>query len=235
MAGLAVLRFFSMLRFRLFGIPFEVAPYFWIVSALFSGNIIHGRNSLLLLAVWVACVFVSIVVHELGHALTARNFGVDPKVEMYAMGGLTRMNGARFTRGQDFLVILAGPAAGFALYMAVRGTVYYLVTSVPAADDFLAGDAPTAIAAANALAYLSFINWTWTLFNLLPVLPLDGGAAPAQLARVRTGNGGADHRSGVRGGLRGMDVFRGPGLRGVFPRAARVPELPGRADAARRA
>ena len=94
---------------------------------------------------------------------------------MYAMGGLTRMNGGRFTRGQDFLVVLAGPAAGFALWMAVRATVYYLVTSVPAADDFLAGNAPAAIAAASALTYLSFINKTWTLFNLLPVLPLDGG------------------------------------------------------------
>ncbi len=163
-----------MLRFRLSGIPFEVEPSFWIFSAILGSNAAHGQNWLLLLAVWVACVFVSIVVHELGHAATARRFGASPRVRLYTMGGLT-YPGQGFPRGQDLLVVLGGPAAGLTLYLLVRAVVYFSVTSVPAADDFLAGDGPANIATANALANLSFINLTWTLFNLLPILPLDGG------------------------------------------------------------
>ena len=163
-----------MLRFRLFGIPFEVDPTFWIFSAILGANAAHGSNWLLLLAVWVACVFVSIVVHEMGHAQAARHYGASPTVRLYAMGGLTRP-GQAFSRGQNLIVVLCGPAAGFALYLVVRAFIYYAVTSAPAADDFLAGDSPGSLAAAQALHDLSFINLVWTLFNLLPVLPLDGG------------------------------------------------------------
>ena len=163
-----------MLRFRLYGIPFEVEPMFWVFSAILGANVAHGSNGLLLLAVWVACVFISIVVHELGHAATAKHFGALPTVRLYTMGGLT-YPGQGFPRGQDLLVILGGPAAGLTLYLVVRAVVYFSVTSVPAVDDFLAGDGPTSVAMASALRNLSFINLAWTLFNLLPILPLDGG------------------------------------------------------------
>ena len=147
---------------------------FWVFSAVLGANAAHGPNALLLLAVWVACVFVSIVVHEMGHALTARSYGASPTVRLYAMGGLTSP-GQAFTRGQNFLVVLGGPAAGLTLYLVVRAVIYFCATSLPAADDFLAGDTPASIAVAHALRDLSFINLTWTLFNLLPILPLDGG------------------------------------------------------------
>ena len=164
-----------MLRFRLSGIPFEVAPYFWFMSAILGGNVAHGPNGGLLLVVWVACVFVSIIVHEMGHALTARRFGAEPSVRMYAFGGVTMMPGARFTRGQDLLVVLGGPAAGLALYMVVRGAIYFVATSAPDAVEFLDSGTTGGIVATQALSFLSFINWVWTLFNLLPILPLDGG------------------------------------------------------------
>ena len=106
-----------MLRFRLSGVPFEVDPTFWIFSAILGANVMHGPNGLLLLAVWGACVFVSIVVHEMGHAQAARHYGASPTVRLYAMGGLTRP-GQAFSRGQNLVVVLCGPAAGFALYMA---------------------------------------------------------------------------------------------------------------------
>ena len=190
-----------MLRFRLFGIPFEVAPYFWIVSALLSGDAAHGPNAVLLVAVWVACVFVSIVVHEMGHALVARRYGAAPVVRMYALGGVTQP-GRGFTRGQNLLVVIGGPAAGLGLYLVVRGVTQFLLASAPGARDFLLTGVPTelvdgynalflirnysslpllpqaapaGIAAGSALSDLLFINWYWTMFNLLPILPLDGG------------------------------------------------------------
>ena len=164
-----------MLRFRLFGIPFEVAPYFWLISAIFGEGVAHGPNAVLLLAVWVACVFVSIVIHELGHALTARRFGAQPVVRMYALGGLTQFPRGTFTRGQDLLTVLGGPAAGLTLYLVVRVGTRWLLRSSPAAVEFLDRSTPASLAIEQALSFLLFINWTWTLFNLLPILPLDGG------------------------------------------------------------
>ena len=108
-----------MLRFRLYGVPFEVDPTFWLFSAVLGAGGAHGANWLLLLAVWVACVFVSIVVHEMGHAQAARHYGASPTVRLYGMGGLTRP-GQAFTRGQNLIVVLCGPAAGFALWAVVH-------------------------------------------------------------------------------------------------------------------
>lgn len=163
-----------MLRFRLFGIPFEVAPYFWIFSAVLGGNSAHGPNALLLLAVWVACVFVSIVVHELGHALMAAHYGASPVVRLYAMGGVTQP-GQGFTRGQNLLVVLCGPAAGFAFYLLVNALVGFVTNPASSAYPALMADTLTGLASRRALSNLLFINLIWTLFNLLPILPLDGG------------------------------------------------------------
>ena len=61
------------LRFSLLGIPVRIHPLFWAVTAVL-GFRMNERN-LPMVVVWVACVFVSILVHEYGHALMARNFG----------------------------------------------------------------------------------------------------------------------------------------------------------------
>ena len=162
-----------MLRFRLFGIPFQVTLYFWIGSAFLSGVAGGGQDWGLKLAVWVGCVLVSIVAHELGHALLARQYGVQPFVVLYQFGGLTYMPGARFTRGQSILVSLAGPAAGFAAFLVVHTARYLLVSS--GNDDLLYAPTQAGLITQEAVRDLLWINGAWTLFNLLPIQPLDGG------------------------------------------------------------
>jgi stage IV sporulation protein FB len=154
-----------MLRFRLFGVPFEVGPYFWILSACMGSNVAHGERGLTLLAVWVACVFVSIVIHELGHALMARRFGIAPYVALHMMGGTTYMPGSGLTRLQGMLVTLAGPAAGLALWFAVDRLAPGVLGRT-LRENYLVYE---------AVMFLLFINFYWTFFNLLPILPLDGG------------------------------------------------------------
>jgi Zn-dependent protease len=168
-----------MLRFRLFGVPFEIGPYFWVGSALLGSNVAHGEHALPLLAIWVACVTVSIVVHELGHALAARRFGVVPQVTLYGLGGLTSMQCRPLNRSQGILVSLAGPVAGLAFWQLAL-----LALNHPS---FL----PASPWVAAALFFLVYINLNWTLFNLLPILPLDGGQVmrnalgPARLVLTR--------------------------------------------------
>ncbi len=154
-----------MVRFKLFGIPFQVAPYFWILSAVLGSNWAHGERGLTVLAIWVGCVFVSIVVHELGHALMARRFGISPVVVLHGIGGSTYMPAGRFTRPQAILVTLAGPAAGLGLWALTQFVVVGLLKN-PDGVSYIT---------AYAVVFLIFINKYWTLFNLLPILPLDGG------------------------------------------------------------
>ncbi len=157
-----------MIRFRLFGVPFQVGLYFWILSACLgpTSGFAQGNNGLILLAIWMACVFVSIVAHELGHALMARRFGMTPYVTLQGLGGVTYYTpGGTLTRPQSILITLAGPAAGLALWFITR----YVIVGL------LSRSGPVNYATFYAVEYLLFINLYWTLFNLLPILPLDGG------------------------------------------------------------
>lgn len=116
-----------------------------------------------LIAVWVGIVFVSVLVHELGHALVGRMFGLAPQIELHGMGGTTSWTNARdIGNAASVAISLAGPFAGFAL----------------AAVLFLAGRLgfkPHGQLASAALDMALFINIRWGLFNLAPMLPLDGG------------------------------------------------------------
>jgi len=163
------------LRFYTFGIPVRVHPLFWLLAGYLGyGSAQHlalktSVNVLLFLIVWMLCVFVSILIHELGHALVARHFGWPPEIVLYYMGGLAMYQP---TRGQtpqrSIMISAAGPAAGFALF-----GVAWLCQ-----EPLLATLAPRSTAdwlVRFALQSLLWINLYWGLLNLLPVLPLDGG------------------------------------------------------------
>ena len=67
------------LKFSIFGIPVRVHPLFWLVSVIMQWNVHDPRTTL----IWVVCVFVSILIHELGHALTAKSYGWPPHIVLY--------------------------------------------------------------------------------------------------------------------------------------------------------
>src|SRR5262245_1781127 len=92
------------LRFAVFGIPVRVHPFFWLFSALLGWDA-RDPNRMFL---WIACVFVSILVHELGHALTALWFGWPPEIVLYSFGGYAAYNPTwNYTTGRRVLVLLA--------------------------------------------------------------------------------------------------------------------------------
>jgi len=156
------------LRFSLFGIPVRVHPLFWAVSA-FMG---WAPNDIRMTFIWIACVFVSILVHELGHALTAKYFGWPPEIVLYHFGGLAMFQPySGMTTRRSIIVSAAGPLAGFALYGAIF-FFKYLSIRYGLWNDF-------SQQALNYISmtfyYLLYINLFWGLINLAPVLPLDGG------------------------------------------------------------
>lgn len=147
------------LDFTIGSFPVRVHLSFLLVTVLIGFNL----NNLFLTLSWVLVVFVSILVHELGHALVAEYYGMFPIIQLYSMGGLTIPGRSRkLTHLQEILLSLAGPVAGFLL-----GLLVYLGARLltPAAPELVF----------QILSQLLWVNIGWGVLNLLPMLPLDGG------------------------------------------------------------
>lgn len=130
----------------------------WIgLTGLSYGDpVMFGLNLLL-----PVILFGIVVLHELGHALAARHFGIGTRdITLYPIGGVARLNAMPRHSHQEMVVAAAGPAVNFAL-----AGVAWLVSPL------LAG---TPILAFLAGQFITF-NLTLALFNLLPAFPMDGG------------------------------------------------------------
>jgi stage IV sporulation protein FB len=173
-------------RFRLFGFPVRVHPWFWL------GSVLLGANTLDLgvqyLAVWVGVVFVSILIHELGHAVAFRLFGASADVVLYAFGGLAIPTHTIAGRGRRIVVSLAGPGAGFLL----AAIVYATNQAAPWAVTRPFGQPWPVMPNERDFLYdtLMFVNVMWGIFNLLPVFPLDGGQVSRELCGIWFGRRG---------------------------------------------
>ena len=153
------------MQFTLFGFPVRVELWFVITAVLLGGGLRPDTYSsvanLAGIGIWVIVVFFSILVHELGHATTGRRFGAAPEIVLHAFGGAAIMHGSRFNRRQDLLVTAAGPGASVVLGSAALLALIYL--PIPSPD------------VRETLVNLVWINYFWTIINLLPIQPLDGG------------------------------------------------------------
>src|SRR5260370_39962134 len=97
------------MTFRIGKIPVRVLPSFFLVTLLFN---LSANPSVL--AVWMAVVFVSVLLHELGHASAGLAFGLEPRIDLHGMGGTTSWATARtLPTWQRVAISLAGPVAGF--------------------------------------------------------------------------------------------------------------------------
>jgi membrane-associated protease RseP (regulator of RpoE activity) len=167
------------LRFRLFGIPVAVTPWFWL-AGLITGWHENSEDRISLLFIWIGCLFVSILVHEMGHALTALACGWPPQVYLYGFGGLAVYRPTSgHTTGRSVLISFAGPGAGFLLY----GLVYVAASALIASGWPQTLEPLWQIRLLAFFDFMEFISLWWGLVNLLPVLPLDGGRISEALFR----------------------------------------------------
>ena len=159
------------LRFSLLGIPVRVTPMFWLGSVILGWSAMrHGPPFLLM---WVLVCFVSILVHEMGHALVARWMGCrNVETALYLMGGVaTFQPGRNHTQGKSILISLAGPGAGFILW----GLMEFVFADPILRISILKLDPKATDLIAFGIHQWLYINLWWGLVNLLPVLPRDGG------------------------------------------------------------
>jgi Zn-dependent protease len=164
------------LQFRLFGIPIHVSLFFLLLVVLLGQGAAKGKP--LLLVAWVGIAAASVLLHELGHALTARAFGKRPYILLYGMGGVTTWRERQeMTAGRRFIVSLAGPAVGVALGIVALG--FYVAL-------------PDKKASAGVItSMIVFANLGWGVLNLIPMLPLDGGQVVAAVFDLMSPGSGA--------------------------------------------
>lgn len=167
-----------MLTFTLFRFPIQIHWSFAIVLVF----VLDSELPLPAMALWAVTVFVSILIHELGHAFTARHYGgsVD-SVLLYAMGGLTRWRRGHRGRNRRFLVSAAGSGlqilVGLAVFGLARqglfGDAAMLSMRSPVQINFWwAGYREYYVAfVAGAFVWVSVF---WGLLNWVPVAGLDG-------------------------------------------------------------
>ncbi len=181
------------LHFRVAGFPVRVHPFFWLMTLMLGAR----DDDPMALLIWIGVVFVSILVHELGHALLIRYFGQDARIVLYMMGGLAIPESSRWgsssgrrPRGElaQILISAAGPGAGFLLgavtaigvllgggdveVVWLRGILPIVVAYVPE---------PANVYVNLLVNDLLWANIFWGLINLLPVNPLDGGTIAREL------------------------------------------------------
>jgi Zn-dependent protease len=165
-----------------------------------SNGILQGfdGNTGVAVVVIIAIFFLSILVHELGHAIAFRRYGYDCDIVLYMMGGLAipRQGGWRAARGRSLtpprhiVVAFAGPLFGFLLAGVLAAVLYGMGGSIVLISDgalpvLIPRIANTPMAGSQA-AFLFFyvglwINVFWSVINLMPVFPLDGGQIARQL------------------------------------------------------
>lgn len=176
---------------ELFGgkVTVSVEPFFWATTVLFGASL--GRGEPGPSFAWGAVIALSVLLHELGHASVCVAWGRGADIVLQGFGGSTRPRDlSRFGTWRTAALDLAGCAAGFGAAAAAIGVLYAGKPLMP----------PEAL----KLARMFFaVNVWFSLFNLLPVSPMDGGKLVAGLLSARWGLRGRRVAHGLGAALGG--------------------------------
>ena len=183
---------------RLFGIRIGASPSWFVVLFVFiyllSGyftDVLGGSDTegFVVAVAAVLLFFVSLVMHELGHALTARRLGIGISgIDLWFFGGVAKMTRDTDSPGTEFKVAAAGPAVTLVIVGVCLGLSALVAHGRDAVEvATLSGDAEVTPAVA-LLGYLAFINTAVLVFNLVPAFPLDGGRLARALVWKITGD-----------------------------------------------
>jgi Zn-dependent protease len=168
----------------MFGIPVFVH---WTFSLLFlyiaylgiMEN--HSREYISTMFFYIICTFGCVLLHEFGHVLSARYFGIGTQdVIILPIGGLARLNKIPEKPMQELIVAIAGPLVNVVLcFLFVAILIYGFGAEIEFSELFLANPPHDLLFEinnfANFLLLMAKANFVLMLFNLIPAFPMDGG------------------------------------------------------------
>lgn len=175
-----------MISFSLFGVHVKIHPSIWVTLALMAYMLGRGEHGWLGGALFVVAGFICIFAHEMGHALSGRWLGGGrPLVELAYVGGVCTNNVSQLSRGGTIIMIAAGPLTSLALTLPAFTWLYSIDCSAYRAMlrmlAMLYGIMPAHLVEAYPPMIVLFVTYVvqvslwWSLLNLLPIYPLDGG------------------------------------------------------------
>jgi Zn-dependent protease len=166
----------------LFGIEVRVHATFLILLGWVAMSHLMAGHAVAMAAsgvVYILAVFAIVVLHELGHALTARRFGIRTRdITLLPIGGVARLERMPSKPSQEFLVAIAGPAVNFVLALLLFATLVAMGAIQDTTRWTLVGG--------PFLAKLMWTNLALGAFNLIPAFPMDGGRVLRALLAMRT-------------------------------------------------
>jgi Zn-dependent protease len=166
-------------HFSVAGIPVRVEPVFLVIAGLWGLRYLESGLEFVL--VWIACTFVSILVHELGHGFALKAFGRPSAIVLHGFGGVTISQRRSLSRARSIIVSVAGSlTAMVVLWLPARAWLGSDTGQQVRFEYVVSGDLNLFI----PIYFLAFQNLWWSVLNLLPIRPLDGGNVTAELVGI---------------------------------------------------
>ncbi len=170
---------------RVAGIDLYLHATFLLVF-LFLQNV---RGGVIESVLFICSVFGCVLLHELGHALAARQFGIRTiDITLYPIGGVARLERMPRAPGAELVIALAGPAVNFAIAAAITSLFFLGAAGFGLTWSFT-----------SYLGELLLINLGLGLFNLIPAFPMDGGRVLRAGLSTMLGRAQATHVASIVG------------------------------------
>ncbi len=150
--------------------------FFFLIAWIVFVELKRGgtTKSILFNMGFVLAVFLCVVLHELGHALTAKRFGINTKkITLLPIGGMASLDSLPESPKQELLVVIAGPL--------VNGIIALLLYFIVPVQEYMylnfteTFEALMGFTLQNFLFYLFVVNIALVVFNMIPAFPMDGG------------------------------------------------------------
>ena len=160
----------------------------WIAAMHWS----HGLEAMVSGIAFMLALFGSVLLHEFGHALTARKFGIGTRdITLLPIGGISRIERMPDKPSQELAVALAGPAVNLIIGVAILGFLLATGSWTPLGE--------LALTEGSLVERVMLANISLLFFNLLPAFPMDGGRALRALLALRMSYGSATRAAAAVG------------------------------------
>lgn len=144
-----------------------------IILFIIFMNYRAGQNTTQIIwsVVFILCIFITVLLHELGHALAAKNYNIKTKdITLLPIGGLARLERIPEKPIEELIVAFAGPLVNIALAFITA-----LFISIPEDTGKLMAELSNGVNANNFFLNFFLVNFWLAIFNLIPAFPMDGG------------------------------------------------------------